>query len=64
MTDQIISYGLQAIIGVVAILALLKDWTEYKKRPDTSGKGIRICIFAATVVLILLNLLNTHFRRQ
>jgi hypothetical protein len=63
MTDSIISYGLQAVLGVVAILALLKDWTEYKKRTDTSGKGIRICIFAATIVLILLNLLNTHFGR-
>src|SRR6266478_8598066 len=63
MTDSIISYGLQVILGVVAILALLKDWTEFKKRTDTSGRGIRICIFIATIVLILLNLLNTYFSR-
>jgi hypothetical protein len=54
------AYGLQIIIGLIALLGIWKDWSESKKRPKKRGKLIYASLFLLTVFLMILSIADTR----
>ncbi|MGB8522817.1 MAG: hypothetical protein WCD43_07615 [Candidatus Acidiferrales bacterium] len=56
-------YGLQIIIGLIALLGIWKDYTENEKRSKKHGKWIYLGLFSLTVFLMILSIVDTHSNR-
>ena len=56
-------YGLQIVIGSIALLGIWKDYTENKKRSKKHGKWIYPGLFFLTVSLMILSIFDTHSNR-
>lgn len=54
-------YILQILLGAIALFALSKDWDDYVTR---LGKLKTLFLFAATIIVIFLTLLDTHSTRK
>jgi hypothetical protein len=61
--EAFITYGLQIVIGLIALLGIWKDWSESKKRPKNRGKRVYLSLFFLTVFLIILSIAETHSNR-
>jgi hypothetical protein len=63
MTD-LVPYILQGFLGLVAVLALLKDWKDYGKGYGRFKKHFRRAALFVTVAVIILSLIDTHNTRR
>jgi hypothetical protein len=56
-------YGLQVIIGLIALLGIWKDYSENKKRSKKHGKWIYLGLFLLTAFLMILSIVDTRSNR-
>lgn len=63
MREALTAYGLQLIVGAIALFALWKDWDEYPKRSQRWGKLVQRLLAGAVLLVAILSLLETHFDR-
>lgn len=63
MGDAITSYGLQVLLGLITLLAVWKDWKEYRKRSKQWGKPAQLVLASLAVLVFVLSLANTYYSR-
>jgi uncharacterized membrane protein YozB (DUF420 family) len=61
--ELLTAYGLQLVVGLIALFALWKDWKEYRKRSKKWGRPIQVVLACAAFLFIVLSLLDTHYNR-
>jgi hypothetical protein len=61
--EVITAYGLQLVVGLIALFALWKDWHEYRKRSKAWGRPAQVVLAFAAILFIVLSLLDTHYNR-
>jgi hypothetical protein len=59
-----VPYLLQSVLGLIAVLALIKDWADYGKASGKYKSPVRVLVLVLTVAVTALSLLDTYNSRS
>jgi hypothetical protein len=62
--QTVVPYILQGLLGLIAVLALVKDWKDYGEASGKYKSPVRILVLVLTVAVTVLSLIDTYNSRS